>query len=161
MLAVPFGHSVAFVLLLVVSWGGLAALLARLRALWACVASGILGVDVVHVGSVSPSYRAIEVVGFLVQAPLGFAEHGFQRFVALFPYAGFDVAVGCDAVEIVEVYLQYAVALIAVESKLCHHLVGDILCFDIDVAQPLCADAGDACHQCYDCDNNTFHSSCF
>ena len=71
----------------------------------------ILVIDVVYVYVVTPFYRAVEVVSLLESLPLSGCEHSPQLPVAAFPSVSVDVAVAADAVEIVEIDVEYTVAL--------------------------------------------------
>ena len=114
------------------------AVIVRVMVVGTIVVLGILVVYVVYVSVVVPTDGVVEVVGLLEALPLSCVEHTLDLLVAIVPSVGVDVAIAAYAVEIVEVDVQEAVALNAVQSQLHNHLVGDEAGFCLNICESLC-----------------------
>lgn len=102
------------------------------------VVLGVLVIYIVDVCVVVPTDRVVEVVSLLEPLPLSGSEHALELFVAIVPSISVDIAIAAYAVEIVEVDVQQAVALNAVQSKFNNHLVGDEASLCLDICESLC-----------------------
>ena len=72
-----------------------------------------------------PADRAIEIVGVLESLPLSGGHYALELLVAVMPAVGINVAIASDAIEIIEIDVQDAVALGAAQSQFYHHLICD------------------------------------
>lgn len=102
------------------------------------VVLGVLVIYIVDVCVVVPTDRVVEVVSLLEPLPLSGGEHAFELPVAIVPSVGVDIAIAAYAVKVVEVDVQQAVALNAVQSKFNNHLVGDEASLCLDICESLC-----------------------
>lgn len=114
------------------------AVIVRVRVVGTIVVLGVLVIYIVDVCVVVPTDRVVEVVSLLEPLPLSGSEHAFELPVAIVPSVGVDIAIAAYAVEIVEVDVQQAVALNAVQSKFNNHLVGDEASLCLDICESLC-----------------------
>lgn len=98
------------------SWSSVAALRARAALVVSPVMLWILGVNMVNIHMILPADRAIEIVRVLESLPLSGGHHALELLVAVMPAVGIDVAIALDAIEIIEIDVQDAVALNAAQS---------------------------------------------
>ena len=98
------------------SWSSVAALWARAALVVTPVMLWILGVNMVNIHMILPADRAIEIVRVLESLPLSGGHHALELLVAVMPAVGIDVAIASDAIEIIEIDVQDAVALNAAQS---------------------------------------------
>ena len=98
------------------SRSSVAALRARAALVVSPVMLWILGVNMVNIHMIIPADRAIEIVRVLESLPLSGGHHALELLVAVMPAVGIDVAIALDAIEIIEIDVQDAVALNAAQS---------------------------------------------
>ena len=127
-LLIVFVMFVMFVMLVWLSWSisymgsawpsrsSVAALRARAALVVTPVMLWILGVNMVNIHMILPADRAIEIVRVLESLPLSGGHHALELLVAVMPAVGIDVAIAADAIEIIEIDVQDAVALNAAQS---------------------------------------------
>ena len=127
-LLIVFVMLVMFVMLVWLSWSisymgsawpsrsSVAALRARAALVVSPVMLWILGVNMVNIHMILPADRAIEIVRVLESLPLSGGHHALELLVAVMPAVGIDVAIALDAIEIIEIDVQDAVALNAAQS---------------------------------------------
>lgn len=119
------------------SWSSVAALRARAALVVSPVMLWILGVNMVNIHMILPADRAIEIVRVLESLPLSGGHHALELLVAVMPAVGIDVAIASDAIEIIEIDVQDAVALGAAQSQFHHHLICDKTGFCLNICQSL------------------------
>ena len=120
---------VMFVMLVWLSWSisymgtawpsrsSVAALRARAALVVSPVMLWILGVNMVNIHMIIPTDRAIEIVRVLESLPLSGGHHALEQLVAIMPAVGINVAIAADAIEIIEIDVQDAVALGVAQSQ--------------------------------------------
>src|SRR5574344_1267875 len=140
------------------SWSSVAALRARAALVVSPVMLWILGVNMVNIHMILPADRAIEIVGVLKFLPLSGGHHALELLVAIMPAVGIDVAIAADAIEVIEIDVQDAVALGAAQSQFHHHLICDKTGFCLNICQSLSIHRCYHHPYCYQCHNNSFHN---
>ena len=98
------------------SRSSVAALRARAALVVSPVMLWILGINMVNIHMILPADRAIEIVRVLESLPLSGGHHALELLVAVMPAVGINVAIAADAIEIIEIDVQDAVALNAAQS---------------------------------------------
>ena len=140
------------------SWSSVAALWARAALVVTPVMLWILGVNMVNIHMILPADRAIEIVRVLESLPLSGGHHALELLVAVMPAVGIDVAIALDAIEIIEIDVQDAVALNAAQSQFHHHLICDKTGFCLNICQSLSIHRCNHHPYCYQCHNHSFHN---
>ena len=140
------------------SWSSVAALRARAALVVTPVMLWILGVNMVNIHMILPADRSIEIVRVLESLPLSGGHHALELLVAVMPAVGIDVAIALDAIEIIEIDVQDAVALNAAQSQFHHHLICDKTGFCLDIRQSLSIHRCNHHPYCYQCHNHSFHN---
>jgi signal transduction histidine kinase len=140
------------------SWSSVAALWARAALVVTPVMLWILGVNMVNIHMIIPADRAIEIVRVLESLPLSGGHHALELLVAVMPAVGINVAIAADAIEIIEIDVQDAVALNAAQSQFHHHLICDKTGFSLDIRQSLSIHRCYHHPYCYDCHHYSFHN---
>ena len=140
------------------SWSSVAALRARAALVVSPVMLWILGVNMVNIHMILPADRAIEIVRVLESLPLSGGHHALELLVAVMPAVGIDVAIASDAIEIIEIDVQDAVALGAAQSQFHHHLICDKTGFCLNICQSLSIHRCNHHPYCYQCHNHSFHN---
>ena len=140
------------------SRSSVAALRARAAFVVSPVMLRILGVNMVNIHMILPADRAIEIVGVLESLPLSGGHHALELLVAVMPAVGIDVAIAADAIEIIEIDVQDAVALGAAQSQFHHHLICDKTGFCLNICQSLSIHRCNHHPYCYQCHNHSFHN---
>lgn len=140
------------------SWSSVAALRARAALVVTPVMLWILCVNMVNIHMILPADRAIEIVRVLESLPLSGGHHALELLVAVMPAVGINVAIAADAVEIIEIDVQDAVALNAAQSQFHHHLICDKTGFCLDIRQSLSIHRCYHHPYCYDCHHYSFHN---
>ena len=140
------------------SWSSVAALRARAALVVSPVMLWILGVNMVNIHMILPADRAIEIVRVLESLPLSGGHHALELLVAVMPAVGINVAIAADAIEIIEIDVQDAVALGAAQSQFHHHLICDKTSLCLNVCQSLSIHRCNHHPYCYQCHNHSFHN---
>ena len=140
------------------SWSSVAALRARAALVVSPVMLWILGVNMVNIHMILPADRAIEIVRVLESLPLSGGHHALELLVAVMPAVGINVAIAADAIEIIEIDVQDAVALNAAQSQFHHHLICDKTGFCLNICQSLSIHRCNHHPYCYQCHNHSFHN---
>ena len=140
------------------SRSSVAALRARAALVVSPVMLWILGINMVNIHMILPADRAIEIVRVLESLPLSGGHHALELLVAVMPAVGINVAIAADAIEIIEVDVQDAVALNAAQSQFHHHLICDKTGFCLNICQSLSIHRCNHHPYCYQCHNHSFHN---
>ena len=140
------------------SRSSVAALRARAALVVSPVMLRILGVNMVNIHMILPADRAIEIVGVLESLPLSGGHYALELLVAVMPAVGINVAIASDAIEIIEIDVQDAVALGAAQSQFHHHLICDKTGFCLNICQSLSIHRCNHHPYCYQCHNHSFHN---
>ena len=157
-LLIVFVMLVMLVMLVWPSWSSVAALWARAALVVSPVMLWILGVNMVNIHMILPADRAIEIVRVLESLPLSGGHHALELLVAVMPAVGIDVAIALDAIEIIEIDVQDAVALNAAQSQFHHHLICDKTGFCLNICQSLSIHRYYHHPCCNQCHNHSFHN---
>ena len=157
-LLIVFVMLVMLVMLVWPSWSSVAALRARAALVVTPVMLWILCVNMVNIHMILPADRAIEIVRVLESLPLSGGHHALELLVAVMPAVGINVAIAADAIEIIEIDVQDAVALNAAQSQFHHHLICDKTGFCLNICQSLSIHRCNHHPYCYQCHNHSFHN---